>query len=110
MKSSNDGKSITAKKVLSIAGIAVCALIILTFILGIIFELAAPDSAFALWSKENIWDVTTLPSSWQAHQKTVINCLLLIAVIFALSKILRLVFKKIMQKTKQMKKIRIICK
>ena len=105
MKSSNVGKRITAKKVLSIAGIAVCALIILTFILGIIFELVAPDSAFALWSKENIWDVTTLPSSWQAHQKTVVHCALLIAVIFSVSKILRLIFKKIMKQSNRAKTV-----
>ena len=50
----NDKKSITAKKIFSVAGIVFCSAIIFTFVLGVIFELAVPESAFALWAKENI--------------------------------------------------------
>ncbi len=102
---SNETKKSIARKVWSIIGISACALIILIFVLGVIFELALSDSPFAIWAKENLWDVTTLPQMWQAHQKTVINCLFLIAVIFALSKLLRLVFKKIMQKSNRAKTV-----
>ena len=101
----NDKKSITAKKIFSVAGIVFCSAIIFTFVLGVIFELAVPESAFALWAKENIWDVTTLPDSWRTHQKTVVHSCLLIAVIFSISKLLRVIFKRVMTKSNRAKTV-----
>ena len=93
------------KKVWSIVEISVISIIIMLFILGIVFELAAPETAFAIWSKANILDVTKIPEVWAAHQKTFIHCVMLIVLILAVSKILRLAFQKIMQKSNRAKTV-----
>ena len=87
------------KKVWSIASIVLICLVLFIFLLGIIFELAAPTSGFAIWTKENIWDVTTLPQAWNEHKKNVIHCILLIVIILGITKLLRLLFRKLMQKS-----------
>lgn len=93
------------KKALHIACIVICAMLIAFFIIGVIIEAAAPELPFSLWVKENVWDVSTLPDSWNQHKKTVINCVILIAVIFAVCTILRMVFKKMMQKSNRAKTV-----
>ena len=103
--SENTTKKVSAKKVLSIVMIVLFSLFALGVLIGVILELAAPANAFAVWSKENVWDVTTLPAAWRAHQKTVIHCLILIVVIFAVSKLLRLIFKRMMQKSNRAKTV-----
>ena len=87
------------KRVWSIASIVLICLVLFIFLLGIIFELAAPTSGFAIWTKENIWDVTTLPQAWNEHKKNVIHCVLLIVIILGITKLLRLLFRKLMQKS-----------
>lgn len=103
--SENKTKKVSVQKVLSITMIVLFSLFAVGVLLGIILELAAPETAFAVWSKENVWDVTTLPSAWRSHQKTVIHCLILIVVIYAVSKLLRLIFKKMMQKSNRAKTV-----
>ena len=103
--SENTTKKVSVKKVLSIVMIVLFSLFALGVLIGVILELAAPANAFAVWSKENVWDVTTLPAEWRAHQKTVIHCLILIVVIFAVSKLLRLIFKRMMQKSNRAKTV-----
>lgn len=96
-------KKITTKKVLSIVGLSLMVLVIFVFLLGIIFELAAPNTAFAIWAKNNMWDITSFPKAWKEHSKTVIHCIILIVVIIAISKLLRLAFKKLMDKSNRAK-------
>lgn len=103
--SENKTKKVPVQKVLSVTMIVLFSLFAVGVLLGIILELAAPEIAFAVWSKENVWDVTTLPSAWRSHQKTVIHCLILIVVIYAVSKLLRLIFKKMMQKSNRAKTV-----
>ena len=103
--SENKTKKVPVRKVLSITMIVLFSLFAVGVLLGIILELAAPETAFAVWAKENVWDVTTLPSAWRSHQKTVIHCLILIIVIYAVSKLLRLIFKKMMQKSNRAKTV-----
>ena len=43
-------KKITPKKIFSIVGLSLMALVILVFLLGIIFELVAPNTALAVWA------------------------------------------------------------
>ncbi|MGN1295776.1 MAG: hypothetical protein ACI4U5_05145, partial [Bacilli bacterium] len=93
----------TVKKIWSIVSIVLIALVLFIFLLGIIFELAAPNSGFALWTKENIWDVTTLPAAWNQHKKTVLHCILVIVIVVGLTKLLRLLFRKMMLKSNKAK-------
>lgn len=102
-KSTIDKKKV--KKTLKFVCIAICAVFILFFLVGVIIEVAAPSLPFSLWVKENMWDVSTLPDAWNSHKKTVIHCLILISVIFSVSALLRLVFKNLMKKSNRAKTV-----
>lgn len=102
-KKSADKKKVS--KALRIACIAIFSLFILFFIVGVIIEIAAPALPFSLWVKENMWDVSTLPAAWNTHKKTLFHCLILISFIFSASWLLRLLFKKIMQKSNRAKTV-----
>lgn len=102
-KSSNKKRG--SRKIWSIIGIGLGALILLAFVVCMILEIAAPSTEIASWAKENVCDITEVPNIWSSHSKTVIRCIILIVVIFALSKILRLIFKKIMEKSNRAKTV-----
>ena len=105
MKKTNSESKKIAKKALTIVGIVLGSLVIAVFLAGIISELVDPLNAFSIWAKENIWDVTTFPDAWKQHQKTVIHCVILIVVVFAVSSLLRLVFRKLMKKSNRAKTV-----
>ena len=105
MKKTNSESKKIAKKALTIVGIVLGSLVIAFFLAGIISELVDPLNAFSIWAKENIWDVTTFPDAWKQHQKTVIHCVILIAVVFAVSSLLRLIFRKLMKKSNRAKTV-----
>lgn len=98
-------KKINSQKIWSIIGLTLGLLVIIVFLLGIVLELAAPKSGFAIWAKQNMWDVTKIPEMWNAHKKTVIHCVVLITIIFSISKIIRITFKRIMQKSNRAKTV-----
>ena len=100
-----DSKKITARKIGSWIGIGLMCLIIVMFITGVICELAIPNSGFSLWVKEYMFDVTNVPVMLQQHSKTFIRCILLIVVVFATSKLLRLVFAKLIRKSNRAKTV-----
>lgn len=71
-------------------------IIILTFIIFMLLELILPkENVFVIWAKENIWDITMLPSILQTHYKVFIQCIILITVVFALSKIIRFILNNL---------------
>jgi len=94
-----------AKKIWSIAGIVIGALILVAFVVFMIMELAAPEAEVAVWAKENICDLSKVPEMWATHSKTVIRCAILIVVVFALSKLLRTIFRRIMEKSNRAKTV-----
>lgn len=94
------------RKAWKIVSITLGALIILAFLVCIILEVTLPSTnEFVAWAKENVWDVTQFPAMMQAHYKTLIHCVILIVVVLALSKLLRLIFKKIMEKSNRAKTV-----
>lgn len=99
-------KKSRTKKVLQILGIALGVAVIALF-LGTVIAAGClpPESPFALWVKENVWDVTSFPSDFAAHTKTLIHCVILIVVVLALSKLLRLIFQKIMERSNRAKTV-----
>lgn len=102
-KQSIDKKKV--KKALRIVCLTIFGLFIAFFVIGAIIAAAAPELPFSLWVKENMWDVSTIPDAWNTHKKTVIHCVILISVIFSVSALLRLVFKKMMQKSNKAKTV-----
>lgn len=94
------------RKWISIIGITLGVLVLLAFAICVSLEMILPETnGFVTWAKENIWDITTFPSMMQAHYKTLIHCIILIVVVLIVSRLLRLMFKKIMQKSNRAKTV-----
>lgn len=93
------------KKILLITEISIGAILISAFIISLIFEAVAPTSSFGLWVKENVWNLENTAATLNSHVKTIIQCLIYIVLIFAISKLLRLAFKKQMQKSNRAKTV-----
>mgnify|MGYP003290825196 CR=1 FL=1 len=94
-----------AKKIWTIIVITIGALVLTSFVAFMVLELVMPGEAITLWAQENICDITKVPEVWAKHSKTVIHCVILIVVVLALSKILRTIFKKIMEKSNRAKTV-----
>jgi moderate conductance mechanosensitive channel len=94
-----------SKKVWSILCISVVSLILVLFVVGLVIEVAVPSLGFSSWMRENVWDLSTVPDLWKANQKNVIHCTILIVIIFALSKLFRLIFRNLMKKSNRAKTV-----
>ena len=93
------------RKILSLIGIILGSLVILLFIVGIIIEGIDPTSPIGAWVKDNVWDISEFPKAFQEHLKTIIQSIILIVFIFALSSILRIIFHKMMKKSNRAKTV-----
>lgn len=93
------------KKIWSIIGTSIIILVLILFIIGFIIELAAPNTGIASWMKNNVWDISKVPENWENHKKTVIHCVILIAVVYAVCKLLRLIFRRLMAKSNRAKTV-----
>lgn len=93
------------RRILSLIGIILGSLVILLFIVGIIIEGIDPTSPIGAWVKDNVWDISEFPKAFQEHLKTIIQSIILIVVIFALSSILRIIFHKMMKKSNRAKTV-----
>ena len=87
------------KKTFLIIEIVVLSLFLLLFAGCIISELAAPESAVAIWMKTNIWDVNKTVISIKSHVPVLINSLIYIVLVYAICKIIRIIFSVKMKET-----------
>ena len=85
--------------------IAVISLFLLLFAGCIISELAIPESAIAIWMKENVWDINGTLISLKSHIPVLINSLIYIFLVYAVCRVIRLVFKARMEKNNRTKTI-----
>lgn len=93
-------------KVSKIIGTSLGILVLLAFIIIMILELVFPgDNTFVLWAKENVFDIYLIPESLNAHYKVIIHCLILFVLVFTVSKLIRLIFRKIMTKSNRAKTV-----
>ncbi len=93
------------KKVLKILGIVLISIVIFVFVLGLFFQIVWPKTGFAIWSKESTWDISKIPGAWAANKKTIYNSIVLFLIIFSISKLLRMLLKKFMEKSKRAKTV-----
>ncbi len=93
------------KKIWSIVTLVIILTILTLFVTGLIIEAVLPNLNFSIWMKENVWDLSTIPSVWAQSQKRVIHCVIIIVIILALSKLLRLIFRKLMKRSNRAKTV-----
>ena len=80
--------------------------ILFLFVLICILQLALPpENGFVPWSKENVIDLSAIPGMLQENYKVFIHCLILIVIVIALSKLIRMIFKNIMQRSDRAKTV-----
>ena len=96
------------KKIFLAVEIGILALLILAFIGCLVMELVAPQSSFAVWVKENIWDVQKTFVSFKSHLPTLLNSLIYIVIIYAVCKIVRLIFSARMKKNPRTKTVMLL--
>jgi len=97
-------KKTKTQKTMSIVGIILGAIVIVWFLASAIIEAVAPTLAYSVWMK-GIWDVSEIPAAWNEHYPVILHSLVLIVVVFAVSKILRAIFAKIMEKSNRAKTV-----
>lgn len=83
----------TKKLVIHIIQIILGALFLIGFIVCIVLQLIAPELEVSLWMKQYVWDVSKTGEDFQKQLPTIIHSLIFIVLIFAISKILRTIFK-----------------
>lgn len=94
------------RKIGKIISYVLGGIIIVAFIAIMILELSLPkDNSFVIWAKDNICDITALPKVLNDHYKTFIQSIILIVVILAISKLIRLIFKRTMHKSNRAKTV-----
>lgn len=95
----------TKKKVFLVVEIAVLSLFLLLFAGCIISELSAPESNLAIWMKTNIWDVSKTLVSLKSHVPVVVNSLIYIVLVYAVCKIIRIIFSVKMKQSNKSKTV-----
>ena len=80
-------------------------LFLLLFAGCIISELALPESALAIWMKENVWDINGTLISLKSHIPVLINSLIYIFLVYAVCRVIRIIFKARMKKNNRTKTI-----
>lgn len=94
------------KKLSKVIAYSLGIVILLFALVSMILELVLPSSnQFVVWAKENICDITALPTVIGSHYKVFIQCLILMVVLLTISKIIRAIFRKMMEKSNRAKTV-----
>lgn len=94
------------KKISKVIAYSLGIVILLFALVSMILELVLPSgNEFVVWSKENICDITALPTVIESHYKVFIQCLILLVILLSISKIIRAIFRKMMEKSNRAKTV-----
>lgn len=93
------------KSVFRIIWLILGIIIIASFIACIVLEAVNPELPLSIWMKDNVWDVKKTLASLNTHTGTIIHCVIYIVVIYSICSILRLIFKKQMEKSNRTKTV-----
>lgn len=93
------------KKIFLAIEITILSLFLLMFIGCLVSELAAPNSSLANWMRTNIWDVNKTLISIKSHVPVLINSLIYIVLVYAICKIVRIIFSVKMKKDNRAKTV-----
>lgn len=93
------------KKAFKITEIVVLALFLAVCAFCIVAQFTQPEAAYSVWIKENVWDVSKTVASLRSQVPTIIQNLIYIVVIYAVCRIVRIIFHKSMEKSNRMKTV-----
>ena len=95
----------TKNKVFLIIELTVLSLFLLLIIGCLVSEISMPESAIATWMKTNIWDVHKTFISLKSHVPVIVNCLIYIVIVYAVCRLVRLIFSAKMKKSNRTKTV-----
>ena len=93
------------QKTTFIMEIIVLTLFLAFFVFCIITQFTNPDAPFTVWIKENVWNIDNTLASLRAQIPVIIQCVIHVIIIYAVCRILRLVFSSRMKKSNRLKTV-----
>lgn len=93
------------KLVWNVIQIVIGVLFVSAFVAMLILQLCLPELSISVWTKENVWNISDTGNIILAQLPLIIKSLIFIILIFAISKILRMIFKASMIKNPKVRTI-----
>ena len=93
------------KKVFTIVELSIIFVVIVAFLTFIIIEMAAPASTVGEWVKNNIWDTEKAGKDFMSHLPTLMQSIIYVVVIYAVCKLIRMIFHRTMAKSNRTKTV-----
>ena len=93
------------RKIINIIELILGALILAVLVFSLIIQLVSPTEEFAIWVKNNVWDIEKTLSGLEAQLPVIIQCIIYIFLILSVSKILRMIFKVQIKKSDRAKTV-----
>ena len=94
-----------SKKILNIIEIVLGSIIIIALIGTVILQLVSPELELSIWVRDNIWNVGSSIDGIKAQLPEIIQCIIYIFLVLAVSKILRMIFKVQINKSDRAKTV-----
>ena len=93
------------KKAFTIVELIIIGVVIAAFITLLVIESVSPGTSFSDWVKNNVWDTQKAQADFNTHLPTLIQSLIYVVIIYAVCKLIRLIFKKKMEKSDRAKTV-----
>lgn len=92
-------------KGLKIVELVLGTIILLALIGSLVLQIVSPESTLALWVKNNVWDIDKTVEGLKAQLPELIQCVIYIFLVLAVSKILRTIFRAQIRKSDRRKTV-----
>ena len=93
------------KKGFTIVELTIIGIVLITFIVFMVIQVASPASTVGEWVKENIWDIESTGKAFMTHLPVLIQSLVYVVVIYAVCKLIRMFFARKMKKSNRAKTV-----
>ena len=93
------------RKGLKIVELVLGTIILLALIGSLLLQIVSPESTLALWVKNNVWDIDKTAEGLKAQLPELIQCVIYIFLVLAVSKILRTIFRAQIRKSDRRKTV-----
>ena len=93
------------KKAFTIVELVVLVLFLALCAFCIVAQFTQPDAGYSVWIKENVWDVSKTLASLRSQVPIIIQNLIYIVIIYAVCRVVRIIFRKSMEKSNRMKTV-----
>ncbi|MBQ9520727.1 MAG: mechanosensitive ion channel family protein [Acholeplasmatales bacterium] len=93
------------KKAFTIVELVIIGVVLVTFLTFLIIEMAAPETPVGAWVQANVWNTYEAGAAFMDHLPVLIKCIVWVVVIYAICKLIRMLFHKVMVKSNRTKTV-----